>query len=274
MIGRLNHVAIAVPDIVAAAALYRDVLGANVSAVEDQPEHGVQTVSSSCRTPRWNCWAFSATASPIRGFLDKNPAGGIHHICYEVDRHPGRPRPTDGRRRAGARRRPAQDRRPRQAGAVPASQGLQRRPGRARASMTPSTRRSLLILLVWWLVLFMVLPFGVRPADGRSRVTSRAHPPDRGCCSRSLITTILAGFATWGVDCGAERPHSGAAGRIGPGSVTFLHLRLSRPVTRRLPAVHEAISIRDRRPRPIWNACLGIQSRCQALVGRNPIEHR
>ena len=85
MIGRLNHVAIAVPDIAAAARQYRDVLGAEVSAVEDQPDHGVQTVFIELPNTKIELLGVLGEASPIAGFLDKNPAGGIHHVCYEVD---------------------------------------------------------------------------------------------------------------------------------------------------------------------------------------------
>ena len=85
MIGRLNHVAIAVPDIGVAAAQYRDVLGAEVSAVEDQPDHGVQTVFISLPNTKIELLGVLGEASPIQGFLDKNPSGGIHHVCYEVD---------------------------------------------------------------------------------------------------------------------------------------------------------------------------------------------
>jgi methylmalonyl-CoA/ethylmalonyl-CoA epimerase len=85
MIGRLNHVAIAVPDIEAAARQYRDVLGASISAVEDQPEHGVQTVFITLPNTKVELLGVLGDGSPIRAFLDKNPAGGIHHVCYEVD---------------------------------------------------------------------------------------------------------------------------------------------------------------------------------------------
>ena len=85
MIGRLNHVAIAVPDIAAAARQYREVLGATVSPIEDQPEHGVQTVFISLPNTKVELLGVLGDASPIVGFLDKNPAGGIHHLCYEVD---------------------------------------------------------------------------------------------------------------------------------------------------------------------------------------------
>lgn len=85
MIGRLNHVAIAVPDISSAAARYRDVLGASISAVEDQPEHGVQTVFIELPNTKIELLGVLGDGSPIQGFLDKNPAGGIHHVCYEVD---------------------------------------------------------------------------------------------------------------------------------------------------------------------------------------------
>lgn len=85
MIGRLNHVAIAVPDLEAAASRYRDVLGATVSAVEDQPEHGVQTVFVELPNTKIELLGTLGEGSPIQGFLDRNASGGIHHLCYEVD---------------------------------------------------------------------------------------------------------------------------------------------------------------------------------------------
>ena len=85
MIGRLNHVAIAVPDLEAAARQYRDVLGASVSPVEDQPEHGVQTVFVELPNTKIELLGTFGEGSPIQGFLDRNPAGGIHHLCYEVE---------------------------------------------------------------------------------------------------------------------------------------------------------------------------------------------
>jgi methylmalonyl-CoA/ethylmalonyl-CoA epimerase len=85
VIGRLNHVAIAVPDIAAAAARYRDLLGAEISAVEDQPEHGVQTVFIHLPNTKIELLGVLGVGSPIQGFLEKSPAGGIHHLCYEVD---------------------------------------------------------------------------------------------------------------------------------------------------------------------------------------------
>ena len=85
MIGRLNHVAIAVPDLEAAARQYRDVLGARVSPVEDQPEHGVRTVFVELPNTKIELLGVLGDTSPIAGFLEKNAAGGIHHVCYEVD---------------------------------------------------------------------------------------------------------------------------------------------------------------------------------------------
>ncbi len=85
MIGRLNHVAIAVPDIAAAAKQYRDVLGAEISPIEDQPEHGVQTVFIELPNTKIELLGVLGDGSPIIGFLEKNPTGGIHHVCYEVD---------------------------------------------------------------------------------------------------------------------------------------------------------------------------------------------
>jgi methylmalonyl-CoA/ethylmalonyl-CoA epimerase len=84
MIGRLNHVAIAVPDLAAAAAQYRDTLGATVGAPRDEPDHGVTVVFIDLPNTRIELLTPLGTASPIAGFLEKSPAGGIHHVCYEV----------------------------------------------------------------------------------------------------------------------------------------------------------------------------------------------
>lgn len=84
MIGRLNHVAIAVRDLENAAAIYRDVLGAEVSAAVPQPDHGVSTVFVTLPNTKIELLAPLGDASPIAKFLDRNPDGGIHHICYEV----------------------------------------------------------------------------------------------------------------------------------------------------------------------------------------------
>lgn len=85
MIGRLNHVAIAVPDLEAAAAQYRTTLGASVRAPQDEPDHGVTVVFIDLPNTKIELLYPLGENSPIRGFLDKNPAGGIHHICYEVE---------------------------------------------------------------------------------------------------------------------------------------------------------------------------------------------
>ena len=85
MIGRLNHVAIAVPDLAAAAALYRDTLGARVGAPQDEPDHGVTVIFIDLPNTRIELLAPLGKDSPIAGFLEKSPAGGIHHVCYEVE---------------------------------------------------------------------------------------------------------------------------------------------------------------------------------------------
>lgn len=84
MIGRLNHVAIAVPDLVAASAQYRSVLGAKVGEPQDEPDHGVTVVFIELPNTKIELLYPLGENSPITGFLEKNPAGGIHHICYEV----------------------------------------------------------------------------------------------------------------------------------------------------------------------------------------------
>lgn len=85
MIGRLNHVAIVVPDLEAAAALYRDTLGAAVSAPQDLPEHGVRIVFVDLPNSKVELMTPLGEASPVRTFLERNPSGGLHHICFEVD---------------------------------------------------------------------------------------------------------------------------------------------------------------------------------------------
>ncbi len=84
MIGKLNHVAIAVPDLGAAAALYRDMLGANVSAPEALPEHGVTVVFVDTGNTRIELLEPLGEGSPIAGYLERNPSGGMHHLCFEV----------------------------------------------------------------------------------------------------------------------------------------------------------------------------------------------
>ena len=85
MIGRLNHVAIAVPDLEAAAAQYRDTLGAQVGAVQALPEHGVSVIFVELPNTKIELLEPLGDDSPIAAFLARNPAGGVHHICYEVD---------------------------------------------------------------------------------------------------------------------------------------------------------------------------------------------
>jgi methylmalonyl-CoA/ethylmalonyl-CoA epimerase len=84
MIGRLNHVAIAVPDLAAAAAQYRQLLGARVSSPEPQPAHRVTTVFVELPNTKIELLHPLGEESPIAGFLERHPGGGIHHLCYEV----------------------------------------------------------------------------------------------------------------------------------------------------------------------------------------------
>jgi methylmalonyl-CoA/ethylmalonyl-CoA epimerase len=85
MIGRLNHVAIVVPDLAAATAQYRDLLGARVSAEAAQPAHGVITVFVELPNTKIELLHPLGPNSPVAAFLERHPAGGIHHVCYEVD---------------------------------------------------------------------------------------------------------------------------------------------------------------------------------------------
>ena len=85
MIGRLNHVAIAVPDLAAASTTYRDTLGATISAPLDLPEHGVTTVFVELPNTKIELLGELGADSPIAAFLKRNPAGAVHHVCYEVE---------------------------------------------------------------------------------------------------------------------------------------------------------------------------------------------
>ena len=85
MLGRLNHIAIAVPDLEAAAKIYRDTLGASVSAPQTIAEHGVTVVFVELPNTKIELLEPLGENSPIQAFLDKNTSGGMHHICYEVD---------------------------------------------------------------------------------------------------------------------------------------------------------------------------------------------
>lgn len=85
MIGRLNHVAVVVPDLAAASALYRDVLGASVSEPVDMPEHGVTTVFVELLNTRIELLHPFGVDSPVAAFLARHPSGGMHHLCFEVE---------------------------------------------------------------------------------------------------------------------------------------------------------------------------------------------
>jgi methylmalonyl-CoA/ethylmalonyl-CoA epimerase len=85
MIGRLNHVAIAVANVSQAAAVYKDTLGAKVSAPEALAEHGVKVVFVELPNTKIELLEPLGDDSPIAAFVEKNPTGGIHHVCYEVD---------------------------------------------------------------------------------------------------------------------------------------------------------------------------------------------
>jgi|TARA_B100001123_G_scaffold30083_1_gene31621 methylmalonyl-CoA/ethylmalonyl-CoA epimerase len=84
MIGKLNHVAIVVPDLAAAASLYRETLGAEVSEPVALPDHGVTTIFVDLGNSKVELLHPLGDESPVRRFLERNPAGGVHHVCYEV----------------------------------------------------------------------------------------------------------------------------------------------------------------------------------------------
>jgi methylmalonyl-CoA/ethylmalonyl-CoA epimerase len=85
MLGRLNHVAIAVPDLEKAAAIYRDTLGTRVTPAQPEPDHGVTVIFVELPNTKIELLEPLGASSPIAAFLERNPSGGIHHVCYEVD---------------------------------------------------------------------------------------------------------------------------------------------------------------------------------------------
>ncbi|MBM3468274.1 MAG: methylmalonyl-CoA epimerase [Alphaproteobacteria bacterium] len=85
MLNRLNHVAIAVPDLMEALKFYRDVLGAQVSAAEDLKEHGVTSAFVNLSNTKLELLTPYGENSPLKGFLERHPKGGLHHLCFEVD---------------------------------------------------------------------------------------------------------------------------------------------------------------------------------------------
>jgi methylmalonyl-CoA/ethylmalonyl-CoA epimerase len=85
MIGRLNHVAIVVPDVRAASSLYKNALGAKISEPVSLPPHGVTVVFVELPNTKIELMEPLGEASPVRSFLERNPAGGMHHVCYEVE---------------------------------------------------------------------------------------------------------------------------------------------------------------------------------------------
>ena len=165
MLGRLNHVAIAVKDAEKAAKIYGAAFGAEISAAVPLPEHGVITVFVTLPNTKIEFIQPLGEASPIAKFLERNADGGIHHICYDV---PDIIAARDTLIKEGARvlgDGVPEDRRARQAGAVPASEGFFRRARRNRTDLTMaySISTALAIYFVlWWIVLFLTLPFGVR----------------------------------------------------------------------------------------------------------------
>lgn len=175
-LGHLNHVAIAVPNLEKAVALYRDVFGGKCSAPQPLPEHGVTTVFVNLGNTKLELLHPLGDKSPIKNYLDKNKDGGIHHVCIEVkDIHAAlaglkaskvrmiiygvvgtepHERAVDSRTQRGA-----QDWRARQASGLPPPQGLQRRPGRAGA-------RVILFLLVDKTMLLMTRGSGLEKHSG------------------------------------------------------------------------------------------------------------
>ena len=196
MLGRLNHVAIAVKDAEKAAKIYSGAFGAEISAAVPLPEHGVITVFVTLPNTKIEFIQPLGESSPIAKFLERNADGGIHHVCYDVP-DISRARYPDQGGRARARRRHTEDRRTRQAGAVPASEGFFRRACRNRASLSHglhylSGARDLLRVVVDRAVLDAAIR---RPASPKTAAGSRhrSRRADRTRMGRKLIwTTVIS----------------------------------------------------------------------------------
>ena len=168
MIGRLNHVAIATSDIKKAAKIYRDVLGGKVSEEVPQPDHGVTTVFVDLGNTKIELLEPLGENSPIANFLKKNPSGGMHHVCYEVDdiyaardkmRAEGATITGTGEPRIGAHGKPVIFLHP---------EGFRRHAGRARTGVIHAVHASVLIgayAIFWFLALFCLLPVGLGEVD-------------------------------------------------------------------------------------------------------------
>ena len=197
MIGRLNHVAIAVRDIAKAAKVYRDTLGAEVSAKVPQPEHGVSTVFITLPNTKIELLEPLGDEFADRQISRKESGRRHPSRLLRGGRHPRRARHAQGARRARARRRRAENRRARQAGAVPASEGFLRHAGRARAGVTQMAISTVIAIyfLIWWLTLFAVLPWGVRNQEESGEVTPGTDPGAPALhrvWSKLVWTTVVA----------------------------------------------------------------------------------
>ncbi len=175
MIGKLNHVAIAVPDLDAAAAQYRDTLGARVNPPQDEPDHGVTVVFIDLPNTKIELLHPLGDDSPINGFLAKNPSGGIHHICYEVDDILAARDRLDRLGRTGAGIGRAEDRSTWQAGPVPASEGFHRNACRTGAGLMGIFSAFVLFAMIWAMVFLIGLQVGQDTQGDRGERVPGTH---------------------------------------------------------------------------------------------------
>ncbi len=201
MLGRLNHVAIAVPDLEAAARIYRAKLGARLSTPQALPEHGVSVVFVDLPNTRIELMAPLGAASPIAKFLERHPEGGMHHLCYEVDDvRAARDQLTregarvlgDGEPKIGAHGKPVIFLNPKD---------FCRHPDRARGGRLMGLFPSIAVyFVIWWLCLFVVLPFGIRSHREMDDVTlgTDAGAPHRPRMAIRLLATTLVAAVLYG----------------------------------------------------------------------------
>ena len=212
MLGRLNHVAIAVKDATKAAQIYGGTFGAEISDAVPLPEHGVITVFVTLPNTKIEFIEPLGEASPIAKFLERNADGGIHHICYEVadiiaarDRMIGEGARVlgDGEPKIGAHGKPVLFFHP---------EGFFRHARRNRAGLSPMvytiSTAIAIYFVIWWIVLFVTLPFGVRSQheDGEGAPGTDPGAPIMARMGRKLIWTTVISAVIFAIGMWAYLP--------------------------------------------------------------------
>jgi methylmalonyl-CoA/ethylmalonyl-CoA epimerase len=203
MIGRLNHIAIVVPDLAAASELYRQALGARVSEPCPLPAHGVTVVFVDLPNTKIELLEPLGATSPVKGFLERNPSGGMHHICYEVDdivaardrlSAAGARVLGDGEPRLGAHDKPVLFLHPKDFCGLLSSSSKDE----PRLSMGWVTG-IVVYVLTWWVTLFAVLPLWVTPAEPDDPGHAVGAPRRPRLLLKIALTTLVSAVIWVGI---------------------------------------------------------------------------